>query len=284
MYKISTEIASIAEIVGELKAVELVAKAGFDGYDLSLFEMARYDGKQVVRKGHPLQSKEALQYVRQIKQVAMDNGLVCNQSHAPYPSYAPEIRNLLKTAIEFTAEAGGQICVIHPDNYKGPEENAEMFLELLPFAKSCGVKIATENMWNWSYELGGVGPAACSDPQSFLAHLHAVNDPDLVACLDIGHAEMHGLNTSAVEMIHALGSHLQALHIHDNDFDNDSHQLPFTMKIDFPPVMQALKDIGYSGWLTLEADEYCLDTTPETVPQKVRNLADAARKLADMMK
>ena len=257
MYKISTEIASIAEIVGELKAVELVAKAGFDGYDLSLFEMARYDGKQVVRKGHPLQSKEALQYVRQIKQVALDNGLVCNQSHAPYPSYAPEIRALLKTAIEFTAEAGGQICVIHPDNYKGPEENAEMFLELLPFAKSCGVKIATENMWNWSYELGGVGPAACSDPQSFLAHLHAVNDPDLVACLDIGHAEMHGLNTSAVEMIHALGSHLQALHIHDNDFDNDSHQLPFTMKIDFPPVMQALKDINYDGYVTMETGFSC---------------------------
>lgn len=283
MYKISTEIASIAEIVGELNAVELVAKAGFDGYDLSLFEMARYDGKQVVRKGHPLQSKEALQYVRQIKQVALDNGLVCNQSHAPYPSYAPEIRDLLKTAIEFTAEAGGQICVIHPDNFKGPEENAEMYLELLPFAKSCGVKIATENMWNW-YDGVGPGPSACSDPQSFLAHLHAVNDPDLVACLDIGHAEMHGLNTSAVEMIHALGPHLQALHIHDNDFDNDSHQLPFTMKIDFPPVMQALKDIGYSGWLTLEADEYCLDSTPEIVPQKVQNLADAARKLADMMK
>lgn len=282
MFKISTEIASIAEIVGELKAVELVAKAGFDGYDLSLFEMARYDGKQVVRKGHPLQSKEALQYVRQIKQVAIDNGLTCNQSHAPYPSYAPEIRDLLKTAIEFTAEAGGEICVIHPDNYKGAEENAEMFLELLPFAKSCGVKIATENMWNW-YEIGGVGPAACSDPQSFLTHLNAVNDPYFVACLDIGHAEMHGLNTSAVEMIRALGHHLQALHLHDNNHYEDSHQLPFTMEIDFPPVMQALKNIGYQGWLTLEADEYCLDSTPETVMQKVQDLADAAHRLANMM-
>ena len=226
MLKTSTEIASIAEIVGELKAVELVAKAGFDGYDLSLFEMARYDGKQVVQKGHPFQSREALQYVRQIKQVAMDNGLTCNQSHAPYPSYAPEIRDLLKTAIEFTAEAGGEICVIHPDNYKGAEENAEMFLELLPFAKSCGVKIATENMWNWSYEIGGVGPAACSDPQSFLAHLNAVNDPYFVACLDIGHAAMAGMNTSPAEMIHALGQHLQALHIHDNDCHGDHHHYP----------------------------------------------------------
>ena len=283
MFQTSTEIASIAEIVGECKAVELVAKAGFDGYDLSLFEMARYDGKQVVRKGHPLQSKEALQYVRKIRQVAEDNGLVCNQSHAPYPSYAPEIRDLLKTAIEFTAEAGGQICVIHPDNFKGPEENAEMYLELLPFAKSCGVKIATENMWNW-YDGVGPGPSACSDPESFLGHLKAVNDPYFVACLDIGHAEMRGMNTSAVEMIHALGPHLQALHLHDNDHFEDSHQLPFTMEIDFSAVMAALKQIGYAGWITLEADEYCLDSTLETVMQKVQNLADAARKLAEMMK
>ena len=284
MFKTSTEIASIAEIVGELKAVELVAKAGFDGYDLSLFEMARYDGKQVVRKGHPLQSKQALEYVRQIKQVAQDHGIVCNQSHAPYPSYAPEIRDLLKTAIEFTAEAGGEICVIHPDNRKGAEENAEMFFELLPFAKSCGVKIATENMWNWIYEIGSVGPAACSDPQSFLAHLKAVNDPYFVACLDIGHAQMHGLNTSAEEMIRALGPHLQALHIHDNDFDNDSHQLPFTMNIDFDVVMATLKEIGYTGWITLEADCYCEGATPDTVEQKVQDLYNAARKLADMMK
>lgn len=282
MFQTSTEIASIAEIVGECKAVELVAKAGFDGYDLSLFEMARYDGKQVVRKGHPLQSKEALQYVRKIRQVAEDNGLVCNQSHAPYPSYAPEIRDLLKTAIEFTAEAGGQICVIHPDNFKGPEENAEMYLELLPFAKSCGVKIATENMWNW-YDGVGPGPSACSDPESFLGHLKAVNDPYFVACLDIGHAEMRGMNTSAVEMIHALGPHLQALHLHDNDHFEDSHQLPFTMEIDFSAVMAALKQIGYAGWITLEADEYCLDCTPENIMQKVRNMADTARKLANML-
>lgn len=282
MFQTSTEIASIAEIVGECKAVELVAKAGFDGYDLSLFEMARYDGKQVVRKGHPLQSKEALQYVRKIRQVAEDNGLVCNQSHAPYPSYAPEIRDLLKTAIEFTAEAGGQISVIHPDNFKGPEENAEMYLELLPFAKSCGVKIATENMWNW-YDGVGPGPSACSDPESFLGHLKAVNDPYFVACLDIGHAEMRGMNTSAVEMIHALGPHLQALHLHDNDHFEDSHQLPFTMEIDFSAVMAALKQIGYAGWITLEADEYCLDCTPENIMQKVRNMADTARKLANML-
>lgn len=283
MLKTSTEIASIAEIVGELKAVELVAKAGFDGYDLSLFEMARYDGKQVVQKGHPLQSKDALQYVRQIKQVADDNGLVCNQSHAPFPVYCPQIRDLLKQAIEFTAEAGGKIVVIHPDNYKTAEENAQMYLELLPFAKGCGVKIATENMWNWYAGDTHASPAACSDPESFLAHLNAVNDPDFVACLDIGHAAMEGMNTSPSEMILALGRHLQALHIHDNDCHGDHHQLPFTMNIDFEAVIQALKDIGYAGWLTLEVDRYCHGSTPDNVFEKVQNMANCAKKLAHML-
>ncbi len=283
MLKTSTEIASIAKIVGELKAVELVAKAGFDAYDLSLFEMGRYDGKQVVQKNHPLQSKDALNFVRQIRQVAEDNGIICNQSHAPFPVYCPEIRDMQKAAIEFTAEAGGKIIVIHPNNYKSAEKNAEMYLELLPFAKSCGVKIATENMWNWFAGDEYPSAAACSDPESFLAHLNAVNDPDFVACLDIGHAAMKGMNTSPVEMIHALGHHLQALHIHDNDCRGDHHQLPFTMNIDFDAVVKALQQINYAGWLTLEANRYCNDSTPDNVFQKVQNMAAAAKKIAEMM-
>lgn len=43
----------------------------------------------------------------------------------------------LKRAIECTAEAGGAICVIHPANNKTAEENAQMYFELLPFAKEC---------------------------------------------------------------------------------------------------------------------------------------------------
>ena len=39
--KISTEIGSIAKIVGEREAVRLVADAGFDAFDFSMFEMGR---------------------------------------------------------------------------------------------------------------------------------------------------------------------------------------------------------------------------------------------------
>ena len=144
------------------------------------------------------------------------------------------------------------------------------------------MKIATENMWNWNGEKDEAAPAACSDPESFNAHLDAVNDPFFVACLDIGHAEMKGLGTNAEEMILALGSRLKALHIHDNDRWHDSHQIPFSMDIDFVKVVNALKKIGYDGWFTLEASEYPAEFTAETAQQAANDLAASARKLADM--
>lgn len=282
--KISTEIASIAKVIGEEKAIEYCAKAGFDAWDFSLFEMVRFDwvNRTAIHTGHPLDSVDYLKFARRLKAVGLENGIVCNQSHAPYPVYCDEIRSYMKRAIECTAEAGGQICVIHPDNYRGPEENAEMYLELLPFAKEHGVKLATENMWDWDKKLDQATFSACATPKSFNDHLDAVNDDFMVACLDLGHAEMRGLQTSAVEMIHALGKRLKALHIHDNDLKHDSHQIPFSMKMDFPAIVKALKEIGYDGYFTLEADQYMSAYSKENALEGVRKLAEAAKKLADM--
>ena len=273
--KISTEIQSATRLVGKEKAVELVAKAGFDAWDFSMFEM-RDDRWS---EDNLLLSAEYLSVARKLKQIGLDHGITCNQSHAPFPSNSPHVRPYLQRAIECTAEAGGEICVIHPDNSASPEKNAELYVELLPFAKDCGVKIATENMWNWDDKLDQSSFAACMTPESFCAHLDAVNDDAFVACLDIGHAEMRGSNTSAVEMIHALGPKLQALHIHDNDQWKDRHEIPFSMQIDFAAVIRALKAIGYTGYLTLEADAYLHKYSSENAFEGVCNLAEAAKHL-----
>ena len=284
--KISTEIESIARIVGMEKAVELCAKAGFDAWDFSMFEMCKYDwrNQRLLENNHPLSGNGYLAFARKLKQIGLDNGIVCNQSHAPFPTSCAAIRSYYKRAIECTAEAGGKICIIHPDNNKSAEENAQMYFELLPFAKDCGVKIATENMWNWNDEKDEAAPAACSDPASFNAHLDAVNDEFFVACLDIGHAEMRGLGTTAVEMIKALGPRLEALHIHDNDLWHDSHQIPMSMGIDFAAVVKALKEIDYKGYFTLESDRYLNGYTSGNILDGLKNLADADKKLAMMFK
>ncbi len=283
---ISTQIDVGSQLVGEEKTIELVAKAGFDAWDFSMFKMAGYDwAKQsAIFYDHPLNGSGALAFARKLRKTGEDNGIFCNQSHAPFPVCCKEIKDLQKKAIECSAEAGAKICVIHPDNNLSPAENAEMYLELLPFAKECGVKIATENMWNWNPETDRASFAACSTAESFVAHLDAVNDPYFVACLDIGHAEMMRDGTTAVGMIKALGSRLQALHIHDNDRWHDNHQIPFSMGIDFTAVAKALKEIDYKGELTLEADNYLRDFTADNVFEGIKDLAKAARRLDELMK
>ncbi|MBE6534447.1 MAG: sugar phosphate isomerase/epimerase, partial [Ruminococcaceae bacterium] len=181
-----------------------------------------------------------------------------------------------------TAEAGGKICVIHPDNNKSAEENSIMYAELIEFSKGYDVKIATENMWSWDKDKDCVAFAACMTPESFCSHIDILNSEYITACLDIGHAEMRGANTSAVELIKALGPRLGALHIHDNDKWHDSHAIPFSMDIDFVPIVKALKEINYSGYFTLEADSYMKAYTKENALVGVMNLAAAARRLADM--
>ena len=94
-------------------------------------------------------------------------------------------------------------------------------------------------------------------------------------------AEMKGLGTSAEEMILKLGDRLAALHIHDNDM-YDSHQIPFSMDIDFDKIVAALKKIKYKGYFTLEASYYLNNYNKENVFDGIKNLSAAARKLADM--
>ena len=154
-----------------------------------------------------------------------------------------------------------------------------MFLELLPFAHSYGIKIATENMWNWKGELDHAVAAACSHHDDFAAHIDVVGDPSFGACLDVGHAEMKGLDTSAPQMIRALGHRLIALHLHDNDRWHDSHMIPFTGEIDFRGVVEALVDVGYQGDFTLEPDKHMDKYEGRDPLLRVNEMADSARRL-----
>lgn len=249
-----------------------------------MFDMCRINRKtmQPVENDHPLSGSNYLAYARELKKIGLENGIVCNQSHAPFPVNVPAVRSYLKRAIECTAEAGGEICVIHPDNNGTAEQNAEMYAELLPFARDCGVKIATENMWNWDKEKNQSSFAACATGEDFRKHIDILNDDFLVACLDLGHAEIRGSGNGCVSMIHTLGPRLQALHIHDNDCIHDSHQIPFSMNIDFGPIVRALKEIGYNGYFTMEAGTFVQQFTADTALEGLCQLKDSARKLADM--
>lgn len=72
--KISTEIASAAALVGEEKAVEYTAKAGFDAWDFSMFDMCKYDWSAgcFLPNDNPLASDNYLAFARRLKQIGLD--------------------------------------------------------------------------------------------------------------------------------------------------------------------------------------------------------------------
>lgn len=283
--KISTEIGSLSSLVGMHKAVEMVAKAGFDHWDFTLGAIApsfNYTTKQFTYHPHPLNQDNYLSYVRELKQIGLDNGITCNQAHAPYPTSFREVRELLPRSIECAAEAGADVIVVHPDNYGTIEENAAFYRELLPCAKSFGIRIAAENMWDWDIPAKHAIFAACSTPEDFCGVIDTVGDPFLGACLDIGHAEMMQDLTNALELVKALGKRIIALHIHDNNRRQDNHFLPGDGNIDYPPIISALRETGFDGVFTLEANSYPCDFKPEQAQTVADNMAKAARRLADM--
>lgn len=51
------------------------------------------------------------------------------------------------------------------------------------------------------------------------------------------------------------------------------------MNIDFVAVVKALKEIGYSGDFTLEADCYLRKFTAENAFKGIKDLAESARRL-----
>jgi len=284
--KISTNLGELIRVHGPEKAIKLLAKAGFEAYDFTMSEFIGFNwakNEATFMKDTPILTEDYKAYAKHLREVADSCGIVCNQTHAPFPSDAPAILERLKWAIDITAILGGRQCIIHPAAFASVEENVKMYRSLLPYAKERNVRLATENMWSWDKEKGHAAAAACSNHNSFAELVRAVDDEYLISCLDIGHAEMRGLDTDAVKMIEALADSLEALHVHDNDKWRDRHATPFTMDIDFEAICKALKRVGYKGDMTLEimhdmekiADE-------EGALAWVSELASVAKKLRKM--
>ncbi len=290
--KISTQTEHFAKVFGEEEAIRQLAQVGYDAYDFSMFDIDS-DDCLINRRDYEKQANR-------LRRIAEESNIVCNQSHAPFPSYLlnngkynARIFPLLVRAMEITSLLGGKTVVIHPavfpDHQIGKnslcmETNIELYNSLLPYARDCDVKIAVENMFNWYQGDATASPATCSTAQEFNAYLDALDelDPDyFVACLDIGHSEMENTGgESAAEMIRALGhDRLKALHIHDNDLVHDLHTLPFTRKINWDEVMTALKEIQYDGDFTFEADNFLKSFPDELVVHASRLMLEVGRYL-----
>ena len=158
--------------------------------------------------------------------------------------------------------------------------NVAFYRQLVPYCEKFGIKAACENMWQENPVAGRIIDSTCSRPGEFCEYIDEVGSPWVVGCLDVGHTALTDEDLGG--FVRAMGpQRLQALHVHDNDFLEDSHTMPFTCKIDFSALAAALKGIGYKGDFTLEADHFLEKFPLPLVPDALALLYKAGRFLAD---
>ncbi len=269
------------EKLGDLKAIlSAMKEAGFDAYD---FNLCRDDKNSFI---------EAEDYIEQayvLRKFADEIGILCNQSHAIYPTWMvgedafnKSVYPLHERALRITGILGGKVCVFHPTSNGTPESNAEVFLSLLPVAKEYNVRIGIENMFRWDYEKNMAKFAACSDAPRYKAQMDLLDKDWFVANVDTGHCEVEGLDTSCVELIRALKDRVASLHFQDNNKKVDDHFIPFFGKINFTEICKALKEIGYSGDITLEPS-MPKSMPVELYPSAMKLMADVASYMRSLI-
>ncbi len=260
MLRLSTQNSRLAHLYGYEESIRMISEAGFETYDMTFACMDRCRD--------PFQQEDWKESAHKIRTFADRINLPCTQAHAPFPSAKGDEDDIYRfeqiiRSMEIASILGAEIIVVHPIHVLYHMEhfaenkalNMEFYRRLEPYCEKFNIKIALENMFQHSpYCYDRRVDSTCSRMEEFCDYLDTLNSPWFVACLDLGHVPLVG--ESLPRMIHGLASRLQALHIHDNDIQRDSHTLPFQGRINFDEVTQALADINYSGELTLEADNF----------------------------
>ncbi len=271
---ISTSTEPIDKVGSIENVLKMLKEVGFDAYDYSMFNSCVHT--------NIIDREDYIAQAEKIRRLADEIGLCCNQSHAPFPTwikgdeeYNEKTFPRIVRAIEVTGILGGKLCVVHPWNNATPEENAEFYNKLLPYAKANNVKIGVENMWNW--EEDWAADAACSSAENYLRHMALLDKDWFVVNLDLGHGDMmKHLGENAVHLISLLKERLEGLHIHDNDCHHDNHAIPFTMQMNYAEIIQALRSANYQGDVTLEIGQY-KNMPVELYPAVMRFAAEVAR-------
>ncbi|MBQ7642920.1 MAG: sugar phosphate isomerase/epimerase, partial [Clostridia bacterium] len=246
----------------------------------------------IMAEGDDFYGDDHLSFAKELKKVADECGIFCNQSHAPYPSYIEGDEEFNKNAfkanikaLEITAALGGKVCVVHPSNYLSAKENADrIYAPLIPYCEKFGVKVATENIWQWTDNGHDKVRIPCTGtlPDGYEAILDALRSPYFGACLDVGHANMFGDLVSPEKLLKAGGDRVLCLHVHDNDLLNDNHIMPFLGKIDWASFMKVLKESGYTGDFTFEADMLIFKLPKELATEAEKLLCKAGRYLLNL--
>ncbi len=234
--------------------LKLAKKAGFDGVELALNMTGEAS----------LESDEA--EWKKIKKMADDIGIsLYSVACGLYWDYSltsddendrKKAEEIVKKEIDMAKALGCESCLIVPgtvcadfvdpnkvvDYMTAYERSLEFFSRIKTYAEEAKVEIGLENVWNKFL----VSPIEMRD---FIDKI----DSDYVGSyLDIGNVLYNGYPE---HWIKALGKRIKKVHFKDyRKVAGGLHGFVDLLAgdVNYPAVMEALKEVGYDGWVTAE--------------------------------
>ncbi len=277
------------------KRIELFKNAGFTAMDFGLFEMSKDDSTFLTDRWQ----EEA----RGIREITDRMGFPVVQAHAPFvftseQNNTPELFESVVVArvsrsIEIAGILGAKIIIVHPLQFLPYcdcaeqlfEMNMDYYRRLIPVAAKAGVKIAVENMFQRDPRRKHIVPSTCARPEEMIRYHDTLNSEWITCCLDVGHVGLPVQYIEAYDFARALGhDRLQSLHIHDNDYQQDRHTLPYLGIMDWAEICKALGEIDYQGDFTFEVGMDLVKSKDESFhPIGARFMADVGKHLMEMI-
>ena len=254
--RISTDNGPIRNMFGDVKAVEMIAAAGFDGIDYTFYDISKENDILAL----PIEEMRALAH--EVKAAADRCGIAIPVAHAPFgfkytdtkDSYAFEE---VVRSFEFAHILGVKKIVVHTikfpyEDYKADvwAFNRQFMLDLLPYAEKFDLMIGIENLFirdkKRARYVGHNGT-----PEEVNAFIDSLGSDRFCACCDLGHCALTGREPE--DYIRGMsGDRLTMLHVQDTDYMSDTHTIPYLGKHNWEEITCALGEIGYQGDLTLE--------------------------------
>jgi hexulose-6-phosphate isomerase len=139
--------------------------------------------------------------------------------------------------------------VSYRDAYTRSQANIR---KVLPDAERAGIKIAIEEVWN----------KFLLSPPEFARYIDEFNSPWIGAYFDVGNVVEYGYPQ---EWIRELGKRILKVHIKEYAKPKRFSYALGDGEIDWPAVRQALRDIGYEGWISAEVPRKGLEEMKDVV-------------------
>ena len=122
------------------------------------------------------------------------------------------------------------------------ELGLERFRRIADYAEARQVNVAVENLRS----------KASMERTAYV--LEKIDAPRLGFCFDAGHHNARVSKEAQWDLLARFGHRLMALHLHDNDGEDDQHRLPFDGTTDWPATMAAIAATGYQGPTSIEVE------------------------------